>query len=330
MKVLFNSINPYHKNNESKIIKPACVPANESCLTDSASSLKALANYNLSTISFKSRNKEFQADNEYRKELAKHANCSAQDLKSVVGSNELKKVLRDKLTQENFMPGEDDINIKKGIFKANLHNHTIYSDGEMTVQELLDRACNYASRIKSNVYVALTDHNTLKGSQEAIKIIGQNPEKYENIKFVPGVELLAKYRWPDHNPDEPPANLEMLAYCINPFDEKINDFLEKNKKDKHTKTALEEIFEVLNSVPGIYSLAHPGRVTLPKNREMESFMEGFKNNGGNAIEAYYSYSESTEKSDENYSRIAKDYAEKMGMLKTGGRDSHRHTIFHRD
>lgn len=61
--------------------------------------------------------------------------------------------------------------------RADLHSHTIYSDGKLTVNELIDRAIN------NNVDIlAITDHDCFDGSIEAF-----NTNK--NIKIIFGIEL---------------------------------------------------------------------------------------------------------------------------------------------
>lgn len=61
--------------------------------------------------------------------------------------------------------------------RADLHSHTIYSDGHLDVNELLDRAINNNVSI-----IAITDHDCFDGS-----IIACNTKK--DIKVVCGVEI---------------------------------------------------------------------------------------------------------------------------------------------
>lgn len=61
--------------------------------------------------------------------------------------------------------------------KADLHTHTVHSDGSLTVDELLDRAI--ANKVD---YIAITDHDCVDGSKIAFYT-------NKNIKTIYGVEL---------------------------------------------------------------------------------------------------------------------------------------------
>lgn len=62
---------------------------------------------------------------------------------------------------------------------ADLHVHSIYSDGECTPRELAERAVSRGVRA-----LAITDHDTLKGCREKVSVCEEN-----GIEGVAGVEL---------------------------------------------------------------------------------------------------------------------------------------------
>ncbi|SFU31868.1 PHP domain-containing protein [Butyrivibrio sp. M55] len=62
-----------------------------------------------------------------------------------------------------------------------LHTHSTYSDGTFSVKELIDRAHE-----KGLAAIALTDHDTVDGIDEAIEYAAS---KYPDLEVVPGVEL---------------------------------------------------------------------------------------------------------------------------------------------
>ena len=62
-----------------------------------------------------------------------------------------------------------------------LHTHSTYSDGTFSVKELIDRAHE-----KGLAAIALTDHDTVDGIDEAVNYAA---EKYPNLEVIPGVEL---------------------------------------------------------------------------------------------------------------------------------------------
>ncbi|QTH72943.1 RNase RNM [Pseudoalteromonas xiamenensis] len=69
--------------------------------------------------------------------------------------------------------------------KYDLHSHTHYSDGRLTVSELLDRA------VERNVDVlAITDHDSVQAISEANRLID---EKQLQLSLVSGVEISTKW-----------------------------------------------------------------------------------------------------------------------------------------
>jgi predicted metal-dependent phosphoesterase TrpH len=64
-----------------------------------------------------------------------------------------------------------------------LHNHTTYSDGMLTPQELVEKAINSGVRA-----LGITDHDTLGGWQEA-----QKAAEETELEIVPGIELSTVY-----------------------------------------------------------------------------------------------------------------------------------------
>lgn len=67
--------------------------------------------------------------------------------------------------------------------RADLHTHTNWSDGEYTPAQVIElaRRCNLAA-------IAITDHDTIAGIEEAQKAAATAP-----IEVVPGVEITAEY-----------------------------------------------------------------------------------------------------------------------------------------
>jgi len=109
-----------------------------------------------------------------------------------------------------------------------LHMHSIYSsDGEYTPKELLELSKKAGYR-----FISITDHNSIKGSIEAIKL-----SKNYNIKVYSGIELDCNIKG---------INIHLLGYDfkgdINPFIE-----VEKNvlKLEKQRATLmLEKAFDL--------------------------------------------------------------------------------------
>ncbi|MGB4613986.1 MAG: PHP domain-containing protein, partial [Erysipelotrichaceae bacterium] len=89
-----------------------------------------------------------------------------------------------------------------------LHMHSIYSsDGEYTPKELLELSKKAGYR-----FISITDHNSIKGSIEAIKL-----SKNYNIKVYSGIELDCNIKG---------INIHLLGYD---FKGDINPFIEVEK-----------------------------------------------------------------------------------------------------
>lgn len=69
--------------------------------------------------------------------------------------------------------------------RADLHIHTNASDGRCSVADIVEYAENHT---KMNV-IAITDHDTIKGALEAVKIVKKN--KYK-IEIIVGEEITSK------------------------------------------------------------------------------------------------------------------------------------------
>jgi len=189
---------------------------------------------------------------------------SPEQLTSIMGKEELSSLLP-KLKQENFMAFKEVIqngapqkvmiskNLQEGIFQIDLHSHTNYSDGQATVENLLDNVVKYADKLNSltgkKFIFSITDHDTIAGTKEAIRLIAENPEKYKNLRFVPGVELSFA-----HKTDKGTVEVsEMLIHGINPFSEKTNNFI--NSLIAKRKNASEQFLQELNTSSKVhYSL----------------------------------------------------------------------------
>lgn len=96
-----------------------------------------------------------------------------------------------------------------------MHMHSIYSDGDKTIEELL-RICEE----KKLEYISLTDHNTCKQYED-------NTLKNKNIfngKIITGTELNAVFK---------DRNIEILAYKVNLSI--INEWLQKYYSEENIR-----------------------------------------------------------------------------------------------
>lgn len=122
-----------------------------------------------------------------------------------------------------------DYNTPAGI---DLHIHSNASDGTFSPEQILNQA------LASNVAaVSITDHDTISGSKEAVRI-GPPPE----VKFLSGVEISAN----------PPASypcsgsFHILGYGIDLEDSSLNQMLEELQTARKNRNP--QILQALNEL----------------------------------------------------------------------------------
>ncbi|MCQ2754008.1 MAG: hypothetical protein MJ231_03055, partial [bacterium] len=216
-----------------------------------------------------------EADKDFHKSIAESLKkcgieVTSDSLKSIVAPDEFSSLIK-KFKPEHFNASlqisearaanksleEFYKNAIDGNFRVSLHTHSNFSDGKATVEEFLDCATKYADKVASMgkndglppLTIALTDHDSVKGCQEIIKLIAKNPEKYKNLKFVSGCEFSVRSGSSHH---------DITGLALNPFDEKlnkklsdlsdarknvVNNFLEKQYEFNGKKISYEDLAE---------------------------------------------------------------------------------------
>ena len=75
-----------------------------------------------------------------------------------------------------------------------LHNHTDLSYGSemgkmnITPLQFLEEMREYSEKYNKIVTFSITDHNDVIANRIIMREIEKNPEKYKNIRYIPGVE----------------------------------------------------------------------------------------------------------------------------------------------
>ncbi len=101
-------------------------------------------------------------------------------------------------------PFNDEIKMKN----TDLHTHSYYSDGQISPKELVQLA-----KRKKIKYLALTDHNSVRGIKEAIQ-----EGKKQKIKVIPAVEIRCN-------------DAEILGYFIDINNRELIKKLKQNSKE---------------------------------------------------------------------------------------------------
>ncbi len=114
--------------------------------------------------------------------------------------------------------------------KADLHMHSVYSDGKKTVKELVEIA-----KEKGLTHIALTDHDSVDGVEEFVAVCKEN-----DIEAIKGIEL-STY----HN-DE---SVHILGYFNDEIPQSVieyskSQFISRHKRAKQYCENLEKIYNV--------------------------------------------------------------------------------------
>ena len=281
-------------------------------------------------------------DYEYKKAIiteSKKLTYKLENLRSLVGPNELEKIIKENDGKpEIYTPSRE--NVQNGVYSANLHMHTTNSDGSLPVEFLMNQAQEYA-KLKLNgkpFYLAITDHNTVLGAKEVIRVLQKYPNKYKNIKVIPGMEIYTGY---NTQYSKKPVEIHVLAWCINPYDKFLNkEFYKKDLKNKwnrkHPDSDFREVIEYMSD-RSIVGIAHPARYlekTTDKKAYIKDLFRTYKSANKNQIlftEGYYQSNHLVLKpfddKTKEFLKYINNEAKDFGIIRTGSTDVHGYSIF---
>ncbi|MDP3731923.1 MAG: PHP domain-containing protein [Candidatus Omnitrophota bacterium] len=161
---------------------------------------------------------------------------------------------------------------------ADLHLHTIFSDGTYTPEELISESAK-----SSLSAIAVVDHDTVLGIEPAIKIA-----KEKNIEVLAGIELSAEYEGQE---------VHVLGYLIDYKNKGLIDrlgFLQKNRVERIYKIADKlKNMGVTLEVESVFDIARGGTVgrlhvarAMAKAGLVSSIAEAFRKYIGDKCPAY--------------------------------------------
>jgi hypothetical protein len=107
---------------------------------------------------------------------------------------------------------------------ADLHLHTIFSDGTYTPEELIAQV----SKLGISA-IAVVDHDTIDGVRPTIEIA-----KSEDIEVLPGIELTAEYDG---------LEIHILGYCLDYNRGDLKDTLDSLKKNR-----IERVYKIIDKL----------------------------------------------------------------------------------
>lgn len=101
---------------------------------------------------------------------------------------------------------------------ADLHMHSVYSDGCQEPETMLDMA-----REQGLTCIALTDHDALAGSKELLRKVSA---EHSDVRVIPGVEISTQTGWRD---------VHMLGYFIDLEHPALNQLFEQNRANREER-----------------------------------------------------------------------------------------------
>lgn len=320
--------------------------------------------------------KEFPADLEFRQKILFEAGLNPKQherIRAIAGPEEIRAIVRAfRFGPVFYQPGvrpaghetEADSHgmeyVQNFNFRANLHIHTRYSDGELSVPEMLNQAAAYADRVAPSLTrhsaapyapftVGIMDHNRVGGCIEAIHRIYEQPERYRNLRVVLGAEVTVRLynigafalRRKRHvhflmlgiTPQDP-----ILARFFEPFENGISP--ENPSFHGSPSVTLPTLARTVRSMPyGFLAMAHPSRVLLKKflaeegheAEAMRAYISFFRRAAGARalyVEAFYqAYSGALAANVEEYHTILNAITAER-LYAAGGMDTHGGSIFY--
>lgn len=187
---------------------------------------------------------------------------------------------------------------------ADFHIHTNASDGKFSAEEILNQA-----RTKGLKYIAICDHNTIDG----YKRINFN----ENPELITGIEFDCWYRG---------IFLHLLGYGIDINSKYLLPFLAKNKAETEkdivrifSRRNVPKLIEAIHKSGGIAVLAHSACCWTINH---EHFVKCMMKIGLDGLECYYPYKRHRGIIKFHRARSIQKIADKFGLIKTGGTDTH--------
>jgi len=197
----------------------------------------------------------------------------------------------------------------------NFHMHTVYSDGKLQPEELIQQAI--AIGLKG---LAITDHHTVDGYRVALSYLDDLRSKPHLKHIVPemwtGVEINANLF---------EVEVHILGYAFQPEHLSITPYLQRKTTVGKTYQA-ENVITAIHQAGGLAVLAHPARY----KRSHQELIPAAAALGIDGVEAFYAYNNPnpwhpSPKQSAEVQVLANHY----GLFNTCGTDTHGLSLMQR-
>lgn len=196
-------------------------------------------------------------------------------------------------------------------YNYNFHLHTVYSDGQLQPEQLIEQATTLGLR-----GMAITDHHTVAGYRIAQQWLDGQPNSGGLPHLWTGVEITSKLLG---------TEVHILGYGFQPDRPAIIPYLQgKTLNDDQAQAAL--VIRAIQHAGGLAVLAHPVRYRQPA----EDLITAAAELGIDGVETYYAYNNpfpwvASPKQSQQVKRLSDLYH----LLNTCGTDTHGTDILRR-
>ena len=189
--------------------------------------------------------------------------------------------------------------------RLNFHLHTIYSDGKMQPEDLIQQAISL--RLSD---LAITDHHAIAGYYVAKKYLDRQSSNPESLPTLwSGIEVNASLIF---------TEVHILGYGFDPQHAAMQPYLQGKTTAGLDYQAI-SVIKAMHLAGGLAVLAHPARY----RRSPEDLIPAAAALGIDGVETYYGYDNSDPwKPSPRQTEEIRHLAEIHGLMHTCGTDSH--------
>jgi predicted metal-dependent phosphoesterase TrpH len=207
----------------------------------------------------------------------------------------------------------------------NFHMHTLHSDGQLAVEDLIEQAIQLGLR-----EFAITDHHTVKGYRRAKQYLEdwqwkhpaliQRRDHRQRLRRLPrlwtGVEVTSRLL---------DVEVHILGYAFKARHPALQPYLSGYSPRGHDQQA-QQVIQAIQAAGGIAVLAHPCRY----RRSPEDLIPAAAELGIDGVEVYYAYDNPKAwRPCPKKTPVVQQLANELGLLPTCGTDTHGKTLTRR-
>lgn len=139
------------------------------------------------------------------------------------------------LTTDNYICKPK--NLENGVYCIDLDYETNYTKGgKRNIFDIMDNVAKFANKYYAqcghDFIFAIADRDTLESARHVVRIIGENPDKYQHVKFLPACKVSYTHESP--NSKIKYENSNFIVYGVNPFSSRMNTLFDKLSRKRKT------------------------------------------------------------------------------------------------